>query len=151
MFSASSFINSVSHIPHSSWLVDTGATHHVCCDSSLFTDYVPLHNTFVTLPNNQKVEIAKTGTVQLSPSFVLKSVLFVPSFSYNLLSVSSLISSANCDVHFTSNTCVFQDPSVGKMIGMGRRIGNLYVLDSSHQSSQHVIHSVVNSVLSFDV
>ncbi|XP_056860048.1 uncharacterized protein LOC130508513 [Raphanus sativus] len=33
------------------WIIDSGATHHVSHDRNMFTDYKPLDQTYVTLPN----------------------------------------------------------------------------------------------------
>lgn len=45
-------------------------------------------------------------------------------------SLSSTISSFSSN--FFSNSCVIQDHTQGKMIGMGRRVGNLYILNTSN-------------------
>ena len=36
-----------------SWIVDTGATRHICCNANLFTSMRPIWNSMVTLPNNE--------------------------------------------------------------------------------------------------
>jgi hypothetical protein len=45
----------------------------------------------VKLPNGQFVEVTHIGTVKISESFILTNVLCVPSFSFNLISVSKLV------------------------------------------------------------
>lgn len=91
-------ISSVSASTSKTWLIDTGATHHVCCNLDNFIDYVSLINAFVTLPNKQKVHILKNCSFRVSLDLLLHSVLFVPGFSYNLLYVSSLLSYGDCTV-----------------------------------------------------
>ena len=58
-------------------------------------------------------------------------MLYVPDFRFNPLSISALTQSCNYSVTFLSDCCFIQDLSQAKMIGMGRRHGNLYVLDTS--------------------
>lgn len=108
-----------------------GATHHVCCCSSLFTHLTPIHNAYITLPNSHKVHILSTGSIILTPTLTPTSVLFVPAFNYNLISISALTSSTSYQVSFTHTDCVIQDVSKEQHIGMGRRFGNFYILDPS--------------------
>ena len=65
------------------------------------------------------------GTVCL-PNMILKSVLYVPKLTYNLLSVSKLTKDMNCVVTFFSSHCEFQDRSSGKMIGIAEKKDGLY-------------------------
>ena len=117
-------------------MLDTCATHHVCCSLPSFVSSVPTSNSSVTLPNGHLVSISRIGSVQLSPHITLTDVLFVPQFQFNLLSVSALTQSHKYSVNFLSHSCLIQDHSQAKMIGMGKRHGNLYVLDFSSLVSQ---------------
>lgn len=38
-----------------SWILDTGVTHHICCNVSLFTHFEPINAVSMTLPNEQYV------------------------------------------------------------------------------------------------
>lgn len=147
MFSLTPFVASCSK-SESLWLINTGATHHVCCSASQLQSLTNLTNAFITLPNSQKVLISSIGTIQVTPTLTLHSVLHVPSFSYNLLSISSLTSSSNCLVSFTHAHCLIQDASKGIQIGMSRRVGNLYVLDHAPAS---VSFSSISSVIGSDI
>lgn len=79
------------NLPHGSWIIDSGATSHVCSDLALFHETMPVSGVTVTLPNDTRVSITHCGTVQLSSSLVLHDVLHVPSFKFNLISVSCLL------------------------------------------------------------
>lgn len=116
-------------IPPTVWLLDTCATHHVCCNLSLFTSSFPVHNASVNLPNGATASITHIWTVCLTPTIILQSVLYVPSFSFNLISVSSLTSSLSCTIIFTHDSLVIQEASQATVIGRGNRMGNLYTLD----------------------
>lgn len=133
---------------HSTWLIDTGVSHHVCCSSSFFTSLIPLQNAFLTLPNSQKVPIHSTGSITLTPTLTFHSVFFVSELSYNLLSISALTSSTSCSVSFSHTGCIIQDVSTEMKIGMGKRYGNLYVLEIASPCNSD---SSVNLVISSDI
>ena len=117
-----------SSVPPSSWILDTGATHHVCSSYSHFISFTPVFDSKVTLPIGLTTSVTHIGTIQLTPTLLLQNVLFVPSFKFNLLSVSALTKDHNCFVQFLSHSCFIQDLSQGTMIGMGNKFGNLYYL-----------------------
>jgi len=62
---------------------------------------------------------------------ILKSVLYVPNLSCNLLSISKITKERNCLVIFFHSHCVFQDLSSEKMIGKIEK-GVLYQLSRLH-------------------
>lgn len=88
-----------------SWVVDTGASCHVCSDPLLFTNLEPIHNTSVTLPNGTIISVSQSGSVPISDTLVLRSVLFVPHFQFNLLSISALTKNSNITVLFSCDSC----------------------------------------------
>lgn len=98
-------------------LVDSGAYAHVCNDLALFFKHTSLPHTYVTLPNNTKVQVAAVGSIRLNPNFVLTNVLYIPDFSVNLISVGALLYSKQYDVHFVDDCCVIQDKTLQKAIG----------------------------------
>ena len=93
-------------IPSNAWVIETGAIHHVCCNISLFSHSRLVHNTTITFPNGHVVAIHRVGSVRLSDTLNLDNILFVPMFTFNLLSISALTLSHNCSVNFLSNSCV---------------------------------------------
>nr|BAD43406.1 hypothetical protein [Arabidopsis thaliana] len=72
--------------------------------------------------------------IQLNKNIVLKNILFIPEFRLSLLSISSLTSDLGSRVIFDPTCCEIQDPTRELTIGKGRRIGNLYVLDTKTPS-----------------
>lgn len=72
------------------WIVDTRATNHIVCDSSLFLASEPILKAFVSLPNGHKVQVLLLGLL-INPYFILHNVLYILEFAFNLLSVSKLI------------------------------------------------------------
>lgn len=77
------------------------------------------------------------GNLQLSPSFHLTNVLFIPGFKYNLISVSQLTKASFCLTFFTQSHCIFQDQHMGKLIGMGEECGGLYHLQAPGPIALH--------------
>jgi predicted aspartyl protease len=77
------------------WVIDTGATDHMVHSTKLFTKITSTLHTSVELPNGESALVTHIGTVKISESLILVDVLCVPSFSFNLISVSKLTSSLN--------------------------------------------------------
>ena len=116
------------------WIVDSGATRHICYKAALFHSLRPISNSTVTLPNQTSISVSYIGNVSLGPNLLLKDVLLVPQFKFNLLSVSALTSSANDHglmVRFLRDSFYIQELRSQRMIGKGGRRDGLYVLDST--------------------
>ncbi|KAL0394984.1 UNVERIFIED_CONTAM: hypothetical protein Slati_4464600 [Sesamum latifolium] len=78
-------------VDYGSWIVVSGATRHVYANLKYFTNYfTPSKPTRVSLPDGSKQLIAHIGTVKPSPHITLEHVLYIPTFSVNLFSVSQL-------------------------------------------------------------
>ena len=58
------------------WIIDTGASCHVCSDLKMFLHTNSISNTFVTLPDGSRISVTLSGTIKLS-SRVL-DVLYIP-------------------------------------------------------------------------
>ncbi|XP_058004588.1 uncharacterized protein LOC110650347 isoform X2 [Hevea brasiliensis] len=69
-------------------------------------------------------------TANLTSSIFLSSVLCLPKFSFNLLSVSKLTRTLNYSVFFFSDQCLFQDLTTKQIIGRGHESGGLYILEN---------------------
>ena len=118
------------------WVLDTGATDHFVCSVDLLTSITATVQSLVHLPNGESAQVTHIGTVILSSSLTLTNVLCVPSFSFNLLSVSTLTLSQPYCLVFLSNYCFLQDLLPWKMIGMGKAVDGLYLLQCD--SLQHI-------------
>jgi GAG-pre-integrase domain len=73
--------------------------------------------------------ISDIGLVRCSSSITLSSILHVPSFPVNLLSVNFLVDQLNCTVLFDKNVCIFQERETGRKIGTGVRRDALWYVD----------------------
>ena len=118
------------------WIIDSGATCHMCNDENAFTEYVRLKQPQeISLGDGHIVKATGKGTVLLKIAIgqnqiqrcELKDVLFVPELSYNLLSVSK-ITKAGKVIKFASSECVILDGNQ-RIIATASLIGSLYQLN----------------------
>ena len=68
------------------WIIDSGATDHMCCQSFSFDFLKPLTNKQHTIivPNGGKIKVTHSGNIILENGICLKEVVYVPDFIYNL-------------------------------------------------------------------
>lgn len=116
------------------WVLDSGATHHVSDDKELFVSLDMNITSSVNLPNGSTIKISGVGNIQINEHILLRNFLFIPEFRLNLISISSLTTDLGFRVIFDPSTCEIQDRTKGSMTGQGRRVGNLYVLDIKEAS-----------------
>jgi hypothetical protein len=128
IFSSISTFQKASAIPNHPWILDTRATDHMICSISYFTTIIAIVSKFIKLPNGQFASVTHIGIVHISTSLVLTDVLLVPSFSFNLVSISKLTKLISCCLIFFSNFCFIQHLLTWNMIGMGRECGGLFHL-----------------------
>jgi hypothetical protein len=120
--------SSLSNPAKTPWIIDTGATDHMIYSISFFTSITSVVSKSVRLPNGQCTSVTYIGTIKISESFVLTDVLCIPSFSFNLISISKLIKNLQCCVIFLPKFCFVQHLTSWKTIGMGKEARGLYHL-----------------------
>ncbi|VFQ93733.1 unnamed protein product [Cuscuta campestris] len=113
------------------WLVDSGASHHMTGTFSYLFDVSPIPPCPVTLPDGSRVLAKTSGSVHVSPTLVLRNVLFVPTLRCNLISVGCLVRANNCLVIFDDRCCVLQDRVSMVEIGRGNASNGVYVFQPS--------------------
>ncbi|KAH0650173.1 hypothetical protein KY284_030085 [Solanum tuberosum] len=123
------------------WIVDSGASHHVAANKHLMSMN---HNTMregdkVNLPTGDSVDISNIGDASSFQNEVMKNVLFVPDFKFNLLSVSKITKELSCFVSFYPDFCVFQDLYSGRVKGIGKEEGGLYIYRNDNDVSKKAI------------
>ncbi|KAF5442808.1 hypothetical protein F2P56_035426 [Juglans regia] len=111
---------------NTNWIIDTGATDHMVCSTSLFSSIHSTVSYSVKLPNGSSASVTHVGTVHLSNTIILTEVLCVPSFNFNLISVPKLTKSNNCCFLFFSSHCFIQDLHSWTTIGKGDLLHGLY-------------------------
>lgn len=115
------------------WIIDTDATYHLCSFLQLFYSYHAIKPITVRFPNGSHILSKKSGTVKLNEYLTLYNVLFVPGFNCNLISAYQLSFSNQCRLLFYHCSCVIQEQSSLRMVGLTKVYNNLYLLsqDSS--------------------
>ncbi|GJT63799.1 cysteine-rich receptor-like protein kinase 8 [Tanacetum coccineum] len=135
------------------WIVDSGATDHICITLTQMHNTIKLtHPISVSLPNGTTVEANITGSVKLNDSLTLHNVFYIPTFTYNLISISQLLKRTTKSVTFTADKFIFQDHDGYNTHGILH--GGLYILPTvslpskphqptiqSHSSTQHLWHA----------
>ena len=122
------------------WIVDSGASKHICSNANLFISLKPIWNFVVSFPDNSRIPIRLYGDIQLAPHLLLKDVLFVPQFTYNLISVTTLTAASPLTIVFFHDHFLIQELHSSKMIGKSNKFKDLYVLDSKTLSKNVVIN-----------
>ncbi|KAM2669596.1 hypothetical protein EV1_005625 [Malus domestica] len=121
-------ITSIS-VMNNTWIIDSGATEHMTCDSRQVPSLKTSTQTVVNVAKGNDVPVIGEGTVSFSDTMKLDTVLVVPSLNYNLLSVAQITLALHCLVIFWPYFCVFKDIRTRKTIGYGIRRGKLYYLE----------------------
>ena len=83
------------------WVIDYRATYHMTDNSSLLSTFQSQPSTFtVILADGSQSCVLRLGTIFPTPSIPLSSVLSLPNFSFNLMSVSKLTRAHKCYISF---------------------------------------------------
>ncbi|EOY05469.1 Uncharacterized protein TCM_020463 [Theobroma cacao] len=136
-------------IKHNSWIIDTRAIYHISYTLDNFVSTKPMINCFVELPNKVKALVSHTRNVKLTPFLTLTNVLCIPSFRFNLISISQLTNSKKNCIWFTDELCVIQDLVSWKVIRVAKVISSLYFMQiNAHEQalSKHSINKIIKPV-----
>ena len=108
----------------STWVIDYGATNHMTGNSNIFTTFQSHPSTStVTLVDRPISCVLGSWTIQRTPLITLTFVLSLPQFSFNLIFVSKLTRTLNCNISFFPDHCLIQDLSKKQIISQGREFG----------------------------
>ncbi|GJY75347.1 cysteine-rich receptor-like protein kinase 8 [Tanacetum coccineum] len=134
---------------HFIWVVDSGATDHVCISLSLMHNITKLHTPIIVfLPNGNTTQVTYTGLVRLTQSLTIDNVFYIPTFTYNLISISRILHNIVHSLTFTQDKFVFQTHDGSKTHGILH--GGLYLLpftSTPKSSSPTLLSSISNSHL----
>ena len=96
----------------SNWIIDSGASEHMCSDRNLFNELVKDGNfNKVTVGNNSSLDVKGVGSIVFysgNSRILLNRVLFVPGLAFNLISVSATSRNGN-EVLFKGDACVIKN------------------------------------------
>ena len=94
-----------------------------------YTLYPPTHNETIQTADGTPQPIKGVGTVQCTPSILLSSVLHVPAFPVNLVSLSALVDQLDCRVILDRENCMIQERQTGRRLGSATRRSGLWYMD----------------------
>jgi GAG-pre-integrase domain len=112
------------------WIIDSGASQHMTPDSIVFKSYKPFSGKEkVQTTDGTFCFIAGIENVICTPNIQLSSVLYVPNFTNNLVSIKQLVDDLNCIVSLSPSNVVVHELKTGKVIGIGKRNEDMYRLE----------------------
>jgi hypothetical protein len=108
------------------------------------TPYPMMFKTDKPLSGRDKVQtadgslcsIAGVRDVTCTSELQLSSVLHVPNFTNNLLSISQLVDDLNCVVSLSPTHVVLQELKTGRIIGIGKRSEGVYRLKQGGENTK---------------
>lgn len=115
------------------WVVDSGATDHMVHNLDMLTEITAVSGKSLTvnLSNGANLNVMLVGKCFLTKDVLLENVFYVPSFRFNLLSVSRVTQSSKVGVTFVNNICPIQDLLSGATLGTGELVDSLYCFTGS--------------------
>ena len=132
------YLATPSTLTNNSWLLDSGATHHVTSnDNSMISKTEDKGYEKLAIGNGDTLLISHFGTCHL-PSYrplALKHLLLVPSITKNLISISKLTSDNDVIVEFNLSYYHVKDKFSKEIPLIGTLCNGLYHLDLSSPSS----------------
>ncbi|KAE8710243.1 Adenylate kinase 4 [Hibiscus syriacus] len=109
-----------------SWFVDSGATHHITLDATELvdgSDYTGAGK--LTVGNDSGLSITKIGQASIcnaSRALILSDLLYVPSITKKLVSVSKLARDNGVFLEFHAGYCMVRDERTGVVLLRGREV-----------------------------
>jgi len=102
-------------------------------DKSKLIDFVSKEGGYVTFGDNNKGKIMGEGNIGNQYKTQIKNVLYVDGLKHNLLSITQL-----CDksfkIEFNNNCFLISKAMSDEVVHIGKRIGNIYMLNIEHAS-----------------
>jgi len=134
------------------WIIDTRAIDHMVHFVAQLTTITSIVHTFVYLPNGEQALVTHVGIVQVSSRLILTDVLCVPSFTFNLISVSKLTETLCCCLIFLGDCFFIQDLAQWSTIDLGKAHNGLFLLqDSDCRPHASALATAVSSVSPLDL
>ena len=139
----------------STWVINSGATDRMTCNSSLFIMFQSHPSTsFVALADGLTSFVLGLGTIHLTSLITLTSVLCLPDFSFNLISTSKLTRTLNCSISyffliivlfkiFRLRRLLVEDESLGVSTSLKHRFHSLLLVLELLPHSNYIVAWVI--------
>ena len=116
------------------WLIDSGASQHICSTNEWFATYQPVSGKSVVVASGQRLPVAGAGDIHVDIHLngrvepgIFHDVLYAPDMAFNLLSVPRM-TQAGLGVSFQGRECIIRSKD-GRVIGRASRkegTGSMY-------------------------
>lgn len=113
-------------------ILDTGATNHMTCKLYWLSNFKHVSSRVQLLDDSAYV-VHGVGNLKLSKNRILKNVMYLPEFKYNLLSIAKLTQDVACYVSFYPKMMIIHDLYNGTVLEIGRETQRLYVFNTNFQ------------------
>jgi GAG-pre-integrase domain len=114
------------------WIVDSGASHQVTNDINSLSSFLPYDGMVALhIGNGTGMVIHHIGSLSFTISnftFPLQDILYVSTFTTNLLSLSKLLIDNSILIEFTSSSCLIKDRATKTLLLQTKLINGLYTL-----------------------
>ena len=119
-------------------------SRHMTGDKSKLIDLVLRKNGYVNFGDHNKGRIMGEEKIVNQHKTQVKNVLYVDGLKHNRLSISQL-----CDkgfkIQFNKNSCLISEAKSGEVVHIGKRVGNVYILNIEH-ASFHQLSCLVSKI-----
>ncbi|KAE8674326.1 hypothetical protein F3Y22_tig00111758pilonHSYRG00069 [Hibiscus syriacus] len=137
---------------NTTWLLDSGASHHVTTDISNLALHSPYDGIDeIMISDGSRLPISHTGSISLttpSHSFSISNVLCVPTMKHNLISISQFCKSNNTSIEFLPSSFHVKDLRTGAILLQGRTKDGVYEWSLSTTQSHLIAFFSVKTTLS---
>ncbi|KAL0374374.1 UNVERIFIED_CONTAM: Retrovirus-related Pol polyprotein from transposon RE2 [Sesamum radiatum] len=134
------------HLTEDAWIIDSGATSHMCSNPKAFHNLYPSASTSsIFLPDGSTKQVTQLGLVNLFGKLKLTDTLYVPSFCSNLISVHKICATSNIHFLFLPSHCILQDHLTKEIVAVARHLKHLYILDSGSFDSAYISQFISSS------
>ncbi|KAL0361434.1 UNVERIFIED_CONTAM: Retrovirus-related Pol polyprotein from transposon RE1 [Sesamum radiatum] len=128
----------IEYLAKDTWIIDSGATSHMCSNSNLFHNLDTSISSSIFLLDGTIKQVTQSGLVNLFGKLKLLDTLYVPSFCSNLIYVHKICSTSNIRFTFSSSYCVLQDHLTKDIVAIARQSKHLYILDRNSFSTSFI-------------
>jgi len=109
-----------------SWIMDTGASHHLTGKFEILTNVRDMAPVLIVLADGRERVSSKEGSIRLGTDLVMKSVFYVEEFQSDLISIGQLMDENHCVLQMAEHFLVVQDRISRTLIGAGVRVGGTF-------------------------
>lgn len=121
------------HATHT-WILDSGASHHMTYLPSLLDNIKKLTTSFQIITHTGISTLVDCiWDISMTNNFILHNMLLTPSFNYNLIFIHILIHDLSCTVTYDQNCCIIHDLLTKKKIGFSNMCEGVYMFTKPSQ------------------